>query len=156
MLQGKKDTKKSMRIVDGDGSATLTGLFGKLQAKKDKEVAEIQAKAAAAAERAAKKTASDSKAVAEIEKWRRCQPACSCQPAAVPPLPCPMAGWYFCRFCDSLKKRKCGVRSCVEAETNKAAVEVAAADEEAEAESESEEELESNSGGESGSGSEEE
>ncbi len=45
----------------------MTGLLGQLEAKQAKELAEVQAKATAVAERAAKKAASNSKAVAEIE-----------------------------------------------------------------------------------------
>ncbi len=108
----------SMRITDGHGPAELTGLLEKIQAKKALVAAADATKAASSADRAAKKAESDASAAAELAKWRGCQPACTCQPAAVAPArpsPCPMAGWRLCPFCDTLKKRQCGAKACKEA-----------------------------------------
>jgi len=117
-VQQKRKPVSSMRITDGHGSSELTGLLEKIQSKKATAAAADATKSATAADRAAKKAESDAAAAAELAKWRYCQPVCACQSAPAPParpLPCPMAGWRLCPFCDTLKKRQCGAKACKEA-----------------------------------------
>ena len=104
-----------MRITDGNGSVEPTGLGA--SAKKASAAAADPTKAAASADRAAKKAELDATAGAELVKWRHAKPACTCQPAALAParrsLP---RGWLASLFILRYpKKRQCGAKAPKEA-----------------------------------------
>jgi len=109
----RKRSAGCKRITDGHGSATLSKLLELRKTNRMAAEAEVMRKGNAAQERADRKAASNDAAMAELELWRACLGVCVCAPPEGGP--CPMASLVLCPYCDTLKKRACGVRSCKEA-----------------------------------------
>ncbi len=116
----------NIRITSGHGSSELSGLHELLEGKRINAEADTARKALASAERATKKAISNETAMAQLTSWHACRPFCTCPGSLVassPAFVCPMACLVLCPFCDTLKKRKCGVGACKAAAQKEAAAE---------------------------------
>jgi hypothetical protein len=129
----KQDVKQPSRarIIDGHGSATLSGLLEKVQEKNAEKTAAEDAKAARALQRAEKAAKKDEAYNQLLQGWKKCRDGCGCntgrgkrkaplRKASDEPFVCPYKDLVFCVTCGDIKRTACRKKGCI-AERNDAA-----------------------------------